>query len=89
MYIYTQYIATINGFKFKQLTLWSFPIHGGYHPQHRALGRALAIAPDLHFVAHAVDLRSLMNLWEIHGKSMGNLWEIYGKIYGKSMGNLC
>ena len=53
-----------------QTTLWSFPTHGGY-PQHRALGRALAIAPDLHFVAHAVDLRSLINLWEIYGKSMG------------------
>ena len=62
----------MNGFKFRQLS-------GAFQsmddtPQHRALGRALAIAPDLHFVAHAVDLRSLMNLWEIYGKSMGNLW---------------
>ena len=67
MYIY---IATMNGFKFRQLS-GAFQSMGG-HPQHRALGRALAIAPDLHFIAHAVDLRSLMNLWEIYGKSMGN-----------------
>ena len=89
IYIYNMYVYIHSHYEWIQIqtTLRSFPIHGGY--PHRALGRALAIAPDLHFVAHAVDLRSLMNLWEIHGKSMGNLWENLWEIYGKSMGNLC